>query len=100
MPSLDLGEVRAVPWRLVAAGANTDGPLAATRFLSAMDSKRLRLPSDRAPATVGGMAVLMQIVAPRMGNQIHDEHPILADEQWSSRREQLASPGRCTTVTI
>jgi hypothetical protein len=32
----------------------------------------------------------IQIAAARMGNQTHDEHLIPADEQWSSRREQLA----------
>ena len=40
MPLPDLSEVRAVPPQLVAAGASTDGPLSATRFLSAMDNKR------------------------------------------------------------
>jgi hypothetical protein len=42
----------------------------------------------------------VQIVAPQRDNQIHNERLLPADEQWSSRREQLASSGRCTTVTI
>jgi hypothetical protein len=100
MPSPVLSEVPAVPSQLVATGANIDGPLSATRFLSAMDDKRLHLPSECVPATVVGIGVFMQMAAPEMGNQTHDEHLIQADEQWSSRREQLASPGRCPSVTI
>jgi hypothetical protein len=33
------------------------------------------------------------------GNQTHDEHLITADEQWSSRREQLACSRRCPNET-
>ena len=100
MPSPDLSEVRAVPSQLVVVGASTDGPLSATRFLSARGNNRVRLAGNDAPATVGGIGVFTQIVGRRTDNQIHDEHLIQADEQWSSRREQLASSGRCTTVTI
>lgn len=95
-----LREVPTVPSQLAVAGVRTDRPLFATRFLSAVDNERLRLPSNGAPARVGRISVFMQIVARRADNQIHDEHLIREDEQWSSRREQLASPGRCPTVTI
>jgi hypothetical protein len=95
-----LSEVRAVPSQLVDAGTSTGGPLSATRFLSTMDNNRLRLLSGFAPATVGGIAVFMQIAAPWTSNQTHDEQLIPSDEQWPSRHEQLASPGRCPTGTI
>jgi hypothetical protein len=100
MPLPVLSEVPAVASQLVVVGAGAEGRLSATRFLSARDHKRLCLPNNRAPATVGGIGEFMQIMAPQVDNQIHDEHLIPADEQWSSRREQLASPGRCPTVTI
>jgi hypothetical protein len=100
MPLPDLSEVRAVPPQLVAAGASTDGPLSATGFLSAMDIKRHLARSGCAPATVGGIGPFVQIAAPWIGNQIHDEQLIPGDEQCSYRHEQLASSGRCPTVTI
>ena len=46
MPLPELSEVRAVPSQLVDAETSTDGPLSATRFLSARDDKGLRPPSD------------------------------------------------------
>ena len=64
MPLPDLSEVRAVPPQLVAAGASTDGPLSATRFLSAVGNNRLRLVGSYAPATVGGIGPFVQIAAP------------------------------------
>ena len=100
MPLPDLSEVRAAPPQLVAAGASTDVPLSATRFLSARANNRLRLVGSYAPATVGGIGPFMQIAAPWTSNQIHDEQLISGDEQCSYRREQLASPRRCPTVTI
>jgi hypothetical protein len=95
-----LSEVPAARPQLVGTGAGTDGALSATRFLPSPDENRLPLPGNWASATAGGMDVFMQIVASQTDNQIHDEYLIPADEQWSSRREQLASSGRCTTVTI
>ncbi|MGB6206341.1 hypothetical protein [Mycobacterium sp.] len=94
------GELNAAPLQLVAAGTRTDSPLSATRFLSAADNARLPLPTNQASATVGETGVFTQIATPPTDNQIHDEHLVPADEQWRYRREQLASSGRCPTVTI
>jgi hypothetical protein len=54
---------------------------------------------DGRTVTFGGIDASIQIAAAWMGNQTHDEHLIPTDEQWSSRREQLASSGRCPTET-
>jgi hypothetical protein len=88
------------PSLLVGSGTSTDGALSATRFLSSSRHQALGLPNNRAPETVGKIWLFLQIVAPWTDNQIHDEHLMPADEQSSSRREKLASSGRCTTVTI
>jgi hypothetical protein len=100
MPTPIAGELLAGPSHLVAQGAGTTGLLTAARFLSSADNDRVRMPRSRASPTVAGIPLFMQIAAPQTDNQIHNEQLMLADEQWSYRREKLASPGRCPTVTI
>jgi hypothetical protein len=62
-------------------------------------TNRFNLRTVSTSVTFRGIDASIQIAAPRMGNQTHDEHLIPADEQWSSRREQLASSGRCPIET-
>jgi hypothetical protein len=69
-------------------------------FCPTRTNNRFNLRIACAPVTFGGIDASIQIAAARMGNQTHDEHLIPTDEQWSSRREQLASSGRSTSVTI
>ncbi len=69
--------------------------------LSARDGRtnRVNLRIACASVTFGGIGCVHPDRCSPDGNQTHDEHLIPADEQWSYRREQLASSGRCPTET-
>jgi len=83
-------------------GCKPNRHVKSTTRLSARHGRtnRFNLRIACASVTFGGIDASIHIAAARMGNQTHDEHLMPADEQWSSRREQLASSGRCPTVTI
>ena len=101
MPSWNYREVAAVPVQLVVAGVDAAGPLSATRFLPAKGDQSAGLRVGPGPLASGGFRVFVQLATPKGADkQTHDEQLISRDEQWSSRREQLAAPGRCPTVTI